>query len=50
MYTILKSSSSKDLIQHVKEYIKKGWKCAGGLCILNDVGTYWFYQSMVKEE
>lgn len=50
MYIILKSSSSAELTRHVKEYLKKGWKCTGGISILNHHEILWFYQSLVKEE
>jgi len=44
-YTIVAGKTAAELIEHVNEHIKLGWKPLGGLM----KSDYYFYQAMIKE-
>ena len=51
-YTIISHSSELGLILKVKEYMKRGWSCQGGVSTVKTGADIWdlkYIQAMVKE-
>ena len=51
-YKILQYSDMRLLELNVKEHLKEGWKCQGGInvTVSPSSGTYWYAQAMIKEK
>jgi len=51
-YTIIQYDSVPGLEKLVIEYLKKGWKCQGGVSVAvgPSSSTWWYYQAMIKED
>lgn len=45
-YRVLFSGSLENLERQVQEFLAKGWKCQGGICISSEENCY---QAMIKE-
>lgn len=49
-YKILSYSDAIVLEELVKEHLKLGWKCQGGIAItMRHSGGVWYAQAMIKE-
>jgi hypothetical protein len=54
-YTVSSSCSHVSFEDQVNNYVKMGWACLGGVCVVhhkNFFGQHWnvYYQAMVRKE